>query len=43
MRNFAMQAGHGLMGWCPACITAPGRQESDHMTFVPIKASLAAW
>jgi hypothetical protein len=26
----------------PACIMAPGRQESDHMTFVPIKVSLAA-
>jgi hypothetical protein len=27
----------------PACIMAPGRQESDHMTFVPIEVSLAAW
>jgi len=27
---------------CPACIMAPGRQESVHMTFVPIKVSLAA-
>ena len=26
----------------PACIMALGRRESDHVTFVPIKVSLAA-
>src|SRR6266700_3539397 len=35
-----MRAGPGLMGRCPACIMAQGRQESDDMTFVPNKVSL---
>src|SRR5258708_36152276 len=34
-----MGGGRGVMGRCPACIGALGRQESDHVTFVPIRSA----